>query len=185
MAISFGSRLKHAWNAFFNKDPTGYYQQGGMSYSYRPDRPRFSRGNERSITTSVYNRIAMDAAAIDVMHVRLDENKRFLEEVDSRLNNCLTVEANIDQTGRAFIQDAVMSMLAEGCVALVPVDTTFNPNVTGSYDILSMRTGKIMEWRPQHVRVQLYNEQTGRREEVVLPKSVVAIVENPLYSVVN
>lgn len=185
MAISFGSRLKHAWNAFFNKDPTGYYQQGGMSYSYRPDRPRFSRGNERSITTSVYNRIALDAAAIDVMHVRLDENKRFLEEVDSRLNNCLTVEANIDQTGRAFIQDAVMSMLDEGCVALVPVDTTFNPNVTGSYDILSMRTGKIMEWRPQHVRVQLYNEQTGRREEVVLPKSVVAIVENPLYSVVN
>ena len=185
MATSFGSRLKHAWNAFFNKDPTGYYQYGGMSYSYRPDRPRFSRGNERSITTSVYNRIALDAAAIDIMHVRLDENKRFLEEVNSGLNNCLTVEANVDQTGRAFIQDVVMSMLDEGCVAIVPVDTTFNPKVTGSYDIQTMRTGKIMEWKPQHVRVQLYNEQTGQREEIVLPKSMVAIIENPLYAVVN
>lgn len=168
-----------------NKDPSRYYQDSGMSYSYRPDRPRLTRGNERSIVTSVYNRIALDTSAISIRHVRLDENDRYLEDIKSKLNECLTIEANIDQTSRAFIQDVVMSMLDEGCVAIVPVDTTFDPNVTSSYDILTMRTGKILEWRPQHVKVRLYNDRTGVKEEVVVPKSTVAIIENPLYSVMN
>lgn len=185
MEISFGSRLKHAWSIFMNKDPSRYYQDSGMSYSYRPDRPRLTRGNERSIVTSVYNRIALDTSAISIRHVRLDENDRYLEDIKSKLNECLTIEANIDQTSRAFIQDVVMSMLDEGCVAIVPVDTTFDPNVTSSYDILTMRTGKILEWRPQHVKVRLYNDRTGVKEEVVVPKSTVAIIENPLYSVMN
>ena len=168
-----------------NKDPSRYYQDSGMSYSYRPDRPRLTRGNERSIVTSVYNRIALDTSAISIRHVRLDENDRYLEDIKSKLNECLTIEANIDQTSRAFIQDVVMSMLDEGCVAIVPVDTTFDPKVTSSYDILTMRTGKILEWRPQHVKVRLYNDRTGVKEEVVVPKSTVAIIENPLYSVMN
>ncbi len=185
MEFSFASRLKHAWNAFFNKDPTDYYKNVGISYTYRPDRPRLTRGNERSIVTSVYNRIALDASSITIQHVRLDKNNRFLSVIDSGLNNCLTVEANIDQTGRAFIQDIVMSMLDEGCVAIVPVDTTFNPEITGSYDILSMRTGKILEWYPSHVKVRVYNEKTGHKEDIILPKSTVGIVENPLYAVIN
>ena len=185
MEISFTTRLKHAWNAFFNKDPTDYYKDVGISYTYRPDRPRLTRGNERSIVTSVYNRIALDASSIIIQHVRLDKNNRFLSVIDSGLNNCLTVEANIDQTGRAFIQDIVMSMLDEGCVAIVPVDTTFNPEITGSYDILSMRTGKILEWYPSHVKVRVYNEKTGHKEDIILPKSTVGIVENPLYAVIN
>lgn len=185
MEFSFASRLKHAWNAFFNKDPTDYYKNVGISYTYRPDRPRLTRGNERSIVTSVYNRIALDASSITIRHVRLDKNNRFLSVIDSGLNNCLTVEANIDQTGRAFIQDIVMSMLDEGCVAIVPVDTTFNPEITGSYDILSMRTGKILEWYPSHVKVRVYNEKTGHKEDIILPKSTVGIVENPLYAVIN
>ncbi len=185
MEISFTTRLKHAWNAFFNKDPTDYYKNVGISYTYRPDRPRLTRGNERSIVTSVYNRIALDASSITIQHVRLDKNNRFLSVIDSGLNNCLTVEANIDQTGRAFIQDIVMSMLDEGCVAIVPVDTTFNPEITGSYDILSMRTGKILEWYPSHVKVRVYNEKTGHKEDIILPKSTVGIVENPLYAVIN
>ena len=186
MDDSFGSRLKHAWNAFFNRDPTESYRGDlGSGYSYRVDRPRLSRGNERSIVTSVYNRIAMDVAAINIQHVRLDDNNRFVSIVDSGLNRCLTLEANIDQTGRAFIQDAVMSMLDEGCVALVPVETTLNPNITGSYDINSMRTGKVLEWYPQHVKLQLYNERSGRKEDILLPKSMVAIIENPLYAVMN
>lgn len=187
MPETFGSRLKHAWNAFTNKDPTGssYPRNDGMSYSYRPDRPRFSRGNERSIVTSVYNRIALDVASISINHVRLDENDRFVSIIPSKLNECLTLDANIDQTGRGFIQDVVMSMLDEGSVAIVPVDTTFNPKVTGSYDIESMRTGKIIEWKPRHVKVRLYNDKTGEKEEVWLPKSVVAIIENPLYAVMN
>lgn len=185
MEITFGSRLKHAWNAFFNKDPTDYMRVSGPSYSYRPDRPRLTRGNERSIVTSVYNRIALDASAIVIQHVRLDENGRFLKTIDSGLNNCLTVEANIDQTGRAFIQDVVMSMLDEGSVAIVPVDTTFDPNVTSSYDVLSMRTGKIIDWYPAYVRVNVYNELTGQKEDILLPKKDVAIVENPLYAVIN
>lgn len=185
MGMTFGDRLKHAWNAFLNKDPTSFYRDIGISHSYRPDRPRLTRGNERSIVTSVYNRIALDAAAINVQHVRLDENNRFLSVIDSGLNNCLTVEANVDQTGRAFLQDVVMSMLDEGCVAIVPVDTTFNPEITGSYDINSMRTGKILDWYPNHVRVRVYNEKTGLKEDIELPKKTVAIVENPLYAVIN
>lgn len=185
MEISFGSRIKHAWNAFFNKDPTGFYRNAGMGYSYRPDRMRFSRGNERSIVTSVYNRIALDASAVDLFHVRLDENNRYLSTIDSGLHNCLTVAANTDQTGRAFLQDVVMSMLDEGCVAIVPVDTTDNPEETGAYDIDTMRTGKILEWYPQHVRVQVYNDLTGRKEDILLAKSAIAIIENPLYAVIN
>lgn len=186
MENTIGSRLKHAWNAFVNnRDPTASFRDIGGGYSYRPDRPRLTRGNERSIVTSVYNRIALDVAAINVQHCKLDENGRLLEEMDSKLNQCLTLEANLDQTSRAFIQDAVMSMLDEGCVAIVPVETTLDPKVTQSYDILSMRTAKILEWFPQHVRVRLYNERTGQKEDIVLPKSMVAIVENPLFAVIN
>ena len=183
MEFTFGSRLKHAWNAFMNKDPT--YKNYGAGYSMRPDRPRFSRGNERSIVTSVYNRIALDVAAININHCRLDKDGRFVETIDSNLNNCLNLEANMDQTGRAFIQDIVMSMFDEGSVAIVPVDTTINPEVTSSYDILSMRTGKVVEWYPNSVRIKLYNDRTGQKEEIVLPKSSVGIVENPLYAVIN
>lgn len=185
MEISFGSRLKHAWDAFTNKDPTRHYTNLGSSYSYRPDRPRLTRGNERSIITSVFNRIALDVAAINIKHCRLDEDGRLIEVMDSKLNDCLNVEANIDQTGRAFIQDVVLSMFDEGCVAIVATDTTLNPEVTESYDVLALRTGKILDWYPAHVRVKLYNENTGRKEEVILPKKSVAIVENPLYSVIN
>ena len=177
-------RLRHGWNAFMNRDPT-YAQDLGPSYYYRPDRPRFTRGNERSIVTSVYNRIALDASAITIQHVRLDENGRFLSTIDSDLNKCLTLDANIDQTGRAFLQDAVMSMLDEGCVALVPVETDVDPNDTDSYKIFSIRTGKIVEWRPKHVKVRVYDERTGRKEDITLSKSSVAIVENPLYAVIN
>lgn len=177
-------RLRHGWNAFMNRDPT-YTQDLGPSYYYRPDRPRFTRGNERSIVTSVYNRIALDASAITIQHVRLDENGRFLSTIDSDLNKCLTLDANIDQTGRAFLQDAVMSMLDEGCVALVPVETDVDPNDTDSYKIFSIRTGKIVEWRPQHVKVRVYDERTGRKEDITISKSSVAIVENPLYAVIN
>ena len=177
-------RLRHGWNAFMNRDPT-YAQDLGPSYYYRPDRPRFTRGNERSIVTSVYNRIALDVSAISIQHVRLDENGRFLSTIDSDLNKCLTLDANIDQTGRAFLQDAVMSMLDEGCVALVPVETDVDPNDTDSYKIFSIRTGKIVEWRPQHVKVRVYDERTGRKEDITISKSSVAIVENPLYAVIN
>ena len=185
MEQSFGSRLKHAWNVFRSRDPTSEFMDAGASYYNRPDRPRFTRGNERSITTSVLNRIALDASAIDILHVRLDKNGRFLEEINSGINNCLTLSANTDQTGRAFKQDIVMSMLDEGCVAIVPTDTTINPTVTDSYDVETMRVGKIIQWRPQHVQVRLYNEQTGKKEELWLPKKMVAIVENPLYAVMN
>ena len=186
MAESFLSRLKHAWNAFTNnKDPTPKYQDIGASYYYRPDRQRFTGGNERTIVTSVYNRIALDAAAVEIKHVRLDENGRYMETIDSGINRCLNEEANIDQTGRAFIQDVVMSMLDEGCVAIVPVDTTFNPNVTNSYDIQSMRVGKILQWYPNHIQVRVYNEKTGNKEDIIVPKNTVGIIENPLYAVIN
>lgn len=187
MELSFGSRLKHAYNAFMNKDPTyrNTYQNIGASYSYRPDRIRLTRGNERSIVTSVYNRIALDVAAIDIRHCILDDNERFLEIKRSGLNNCLSLEANIDQTGRSFIQDIVMSMFDEGCVAIVPVDTNFNPSDTTSFDILSMRTGKILDWYPAHVRVRVYNERTGEKEDLVLPKKQVGIIENPFFAVMN
>ena len=184
--MGLGTRLQKAWNAFRNnRDPTAQYQDIGAGYYYRPDRPRLSRGNERSIVTSIYNRIAMDCAAVDIKHVRLDENGRFLSEVDSDLNGCLSLEANVDQTGRALIQDIVMSMLDEGCVAIVPTDTDVDPKTTDSYRILSMRTGKILEWYPTDVKVRVYNERTGQKEDIILPKSTVGIVENPLYAVVN
>lgn len=189
MELTLTSRLKKVWNAFTNnRDPTNYnvtYNNVGVGYVHRPDRVRFSRGNERSIVTSVYNRIAMDVAAIAIKHCRVDESGRYIEEIKSGLNECLTLEANIDQTGRSFIQDVVMSMFDEGAVAIVPVDTTADPRMTNSYDVLSMRTGKILEWYPAHVKVQLYNDRTGRKEDIVLPKRSVAIVENPFFAVIN
>lgn len=186
MELSLGSRLRHAYNAFMNRDPTrGNYHGIGGGYSYRPDRPRLTRGNERSIITSIFNRIALDVASIDISHCRLDENGRFVEKIDSSLNTCLGLEANIDQTGRAFIQDVVMSMLDEGCVAIVPVDTDLDPDITNGYKILSMRTGKIIEWYPAHVKVRVYNDKTGIKQDIVLPKERVGIIENPLYSVIN
>lgn len=179
-------RLQHAWNAFVYNDNNYVDPQnlGGLS-TFKPDRVHFSRGVERSIVTSVYNRLALDVSSIAIKHVRLDENGRFKEEVDSGLQNCLNVEANIDQTGRAFLQDVVMSMLDEGCVAIVPVDTTIDPAKSGSYEINTMRTGKILEWYPAHVRVRVYNDKKGIHEELVLPKATVAIIENPLYAVIN
>lgn len=184
MAIPFGSRLKHAWDAFTGNNQV-FYRDLGTGYSYRADRPRMSRGNERSIVTSVYNRIALDVSALRIEHVRLDENGRFLSSIDDGLNNCLTLEANIDQTPRSFIQDVVISMFDEGSVAIIPVETTEDPNVSGSYDILSMRVGQILEWYPQHIRTRVYNERTGRKEDIFMPKSAVAIIENPLYAVIN
>ena len=178
-------RLQHAWNAFANKDPT-YGSYGGYGgYSYRPDRPRFSRGNERSIVTAVLNKISIDCAAINIEHVRLDDNNRFVEVMNTGLNKCLTLEANIDQTGRAFIQDAVMSLMDEGCIAIVPVETTLNPNISGGFDITNMRVGKILEWYPDKVSIRVYNEKTGQKQDIVMPKNTVGIVENPLYAVMN
>lgn len=185
MELTIGSRLKNAWNAFTNRDPTRWYESVRSGYSSRPDRPRLSRGNERSIITSIFNRIALDVASVGIKHCRFDENGRYIEDINSSLNECLNLEANIDQTGRAFIQDVVMSMLDEGCVAIIPVDTTADPKITSSYDILSMRTGKILEWYPAHVKVRIYNDRTGEKEDVTLPKKQVAIIENPLYAVVN
>ncbi len=185
MANNFISRLQHAWNAFRNRDPTGHQYGYGPSYGSRPDRTRMRFGNERSIVSSIYTRIGIDVAAVSIQHVRLDQNGRYAETINSHLNECLTVQANIDQSGRALIQDIVMSMFDEGVVAVVPVDTTFNPSESGSFDILSLRVGKILEWYPRHVRVQLYNDRVGRREEVILEKKFVAIIENPLYAVMN
>lgn len=178
-------RVRHSVNVFLSRDPTYRYGNLGMSHSYRPDRPRLTRGNERSIVTSVYNRISLDAASIEIQHVRLDKDGRFLEVIDSDLNNCLNLEANIDQTGRAFKHDAILSMLDEGVVALVPVDTDDDVDATESYKIYTMRTGKVMQWFPQHVEVELYNERVGKREKVIVSKHSVAIVENPFYSVMN
>lgn len=179
-------RIQHAWNAFTNRDPTYTYTYDyGSSSSYRPDQYMIRRSNERSIIISICNRIALDVSAISIKHCRLDENNRFKEIISSGLNDCLNLEANVDQTGRAFIHDAVMSMLDEGVVAIVPVDTTINPKIHGSYDIQSMRTGKILEWYPHHVKVRLYNEKKGEKDDVILPKKMVAIVENPLYAVMN
>ena len=184
MEVNVGSRFRRAWNAFLNRDPTNY-NNIGTSYSYRPDRPRLTRGNERSIITAIFNRIALDVASIDIRHCILDKDDRFQSIKDSGLNDCLSLEANIDQTGRAFIQDVVMSMLDEGCVAIVPVDTTDNPDITMGYDINTMRTGKIVEWYPAHVKVRLYNDRTGNKEEVIFSKRSVGIVENPLYAIIN
>ena len=182
---AFGSRLRHAWNVFLNKDPTVVYRDYGPGYSWRPDRPRLSRANERTIVAAVLNRIAADAAQVKINHVRLDENNRYIETITSDMNECLTVSANVDQTGRAFIQDVVLSMLDEGVIAIVPVDTTFNPTITGSYDIQSMRTGKILEWHPETIRVRVYNEKKGEKEDIFVPKKVAAIIENPFYTVMN
>lgn len=181
MEMTVATRLKHAWNTFMNRDSYVSRMSIGPSYGYRPDRPLFSRGNERSIITSVYNRIALDVSSMTVQHVRLDGSDRFKEVIESGLNNCLTVEANVDQTGRAFMQDIVMSMLDEGCVAIIPVDTNFDPEKTGGIDIETMRTGKILEWFPQHVKVRVYNDQRGEKEDILVPKSTVGIVENPFY----
>lgn len=184
--MGFLDRLQHGWNAFVkNRDPTPSYAYYGDSYFYRPDRPRFTRGNERTITTSVYNRIALDVASIDVKHCRIDDNGRFKSEITSGLNTCLNLEANLDQTGRAFRQDVVMSMLDEGCIAIVPIETTLDPKVSESYDISSMRVGKILEWYPAHVKVRVYNEKIGKKEDIVVPKKTIGIVENPLFAVIN
>ena len=183
--MALADRLQHAWNAFLNRDPTPDYRDGGMASYHRPDRMRFSRGNERSIVTSVYNRIALDTASIDIFHARLDDDGRFTEQIKSGLNECLTLSANIDQTGKAFLQDVVMSMMDEGAVAIVPVDTSIDPSVSGSFDIHSLRTAKIVEWYPAFVKVELYNDKTGLKEQITLPKNSVAIIENPLYAVIN
>ena len=183
--MGFMDRLQHGWNAFMNRDPTEDHKYGTVTYSYRPDRVRFSGGNEKTIVTSIYNRIAIDAAAVDIKHVRLDKNDRYIETIESGLNTCLNVEANLDQTGRAFLHDVYASVLDEGCIAIVPVDTTINPRITGSYDITSMRTGKILEWRADSVKIRLYNEQTGKKEDVWVSKRNTAIIENPLYAVIN
>ena len=185
MELTIGSRIKNAWNAFVNRDPTPKYVTYGEGSYYRPDRIRLSRGNERSIVTAIFNRIALDVAAIDIKHCELDDNDRFKKVVNSRLNNCLGLEANIDQTSRAFIQDIVMSMFDDGCVALVPVDTTENPNITNSYDILTMRTGKIIEWYPTEVKVSVYNDRIGKRQDIRISKRAIGIIENPLFAVMN
>lgn len=183
--MGIATRLQHAWNAFVNnRDPTIQYRDIGGGYSYRPDRPLLTRGNERTIATAIFNRIALDVAEIDIRHVRLDENKRYKEDIESPLHECLNVQANVDQTGKALMHDIVMSMFDEGCVAIVPTDTNRNP-INGTFDVLTLRTGKILEWFPKHVRVRVYNENKGKKEDIVLPKSMVAIVENPLYAVLN
>lgn len=187
--MSFITRLQHGWNAFIGRDPTHQFPNQsywrGPSYSYRPDRPVLTRGNERSIINSVYNRIATDVASAKLLHADLNSNGKFLSERDSGLNDCLTVEANLDQTGRELIQDIVLSMIDEGVVAVVPIDTTLNPDNTGGYDILSLRTGRIIEWYPDSVKVKVYNEKDGQKHEIVCPKKTVAIIQNPFYSVMN
>lgn len=183
--MALTNRLQHAWNAFLNRDPTYWRASYGPASYYRPDKIRPTMGNERSMVSSVYNRIALDVAYIDIFHARLDDDGRYTEQISSGLNECLNLSANVDQTGKAFIQDIVMSMMDEGVVAIVPVDTTINPEVSGSFDILSMRTGKIKEWYPEHVTVELYNEKTGRKEDLLLPKNTIGIIENPLYAVMN
>lgn len=181
--MSIGSRIKNAWNAFINNTPNISYDYSG-SY-YRPDRLRLSRGNERTIVTSVFNRIAVDVSSINIYHCQLDENDRLVSYMDSHLNKCLTIEANIDQTARAFMVDVVMSMMDEGCVAIIPTDTTLNPNLSDSYDILSMRTGKIVQWYPTKVTVEVYNEKKGQKQQITLDKKTVAIIENPFFSIMN
>lgn len=184
MEISIGSRLKHAWNAFLSRDPPGSRYYGG-GYSYRPDRMRFSRGSERTIINAIYNRIALDAASITINHVKLDENNRFDSIIDSGLNYCLNTEANADQTGRGLIQDIVMTFLEEGVAAVVPEKTNFDPRYSNSYEIYSMRVGVPVEWYPNHVRVRMFNELTGQKEEITFPKKMVALIENPFYAVMN
>ena len=181
----FTDRLQHAWSALTRAPTAIPYRDLGTPDSIRPDRRRFTRGNEKSIVTSIYNRIAMDVSAVDIKHVRLDENGRFLNEIDSGLNNVLRLDANIDQTGRALIQDLVMSMFDEGVVALMPIETTITPTGTGAFDVLAMRTAKIIEWYPKHVKLEFYNEDTGKHSQMVMHKRNVAIIENPFYAVMN
>lgn len=185
MDLNIGTRLKHAWNSFLNRDPTYDLRNLGSSYSYRPDRPRLNYGNNRAIVSPVYNRIALDVASMTYVHCLTNEDGNYLSTIDSSLNNCLNLEANIDQSGRAFIQDVAMSMMDEGCVAMVPIDTTLNPALSSSYRILTMRVGKILEWYPANVKVRVYNDRTGEKEDIILPKKLVGIVENPMYSVMN
>lgn len=184
---TFFERLQHGWNAFRGRDrpANNTYVDYGMANYRRPDKVYLKVSNERSLVTAIYNRIAMDVAANEIEHVRLDYNGRYLETIHDGLNNCLTLEANLDQTSRAFYQDAVLSMFDEGVVAIVPIDTTIDPRKSSSYDIQSMRVAKITEWYPEHVKVKVYNEHTGRKEELILPKRMVAIVENPFYAIMN
>lgn len=184
MQESFPSRLKHAWNVFLNRDPTNT-NTNEVGYFYRPDRKRITPGTEKTIVTSIYNRIALDVSSISIQHVRLDTNNRYLETIDSGLNNCLTLEANVDQTGKAFVQDIVFTMLEEGCAAVVPVDTGDDIDETSSYVIETMRVGKVVEWYPRSVKVRLYNDRTGRKQDVVLSKKSIALIDNPFYSVMN
>ena len=185
MAEKISTRIKHAWNAFMNKDPTKYYGGYSRGSYYRPDKVRVTKGNERSIINAVFTRISADCASISIKHVNLDENGRYLSDRDSDLNNCLSLEANIDQTSRAFLQDLVMSMLDEGVVAIVPTDTSDNPEFTNSYDIETMRVGKVVDWHPDWVKINLYNERTGQKQDISLKKKCVAIVENPFFSIMN
>ena len=183
--MKIGDRLAHAWNAFMNRDPTASNIYSGSSYFNRPDRTRLRTGTEKSIINAIYNRLSLDTASMDIRHVRLDDNGRYIETIDSYFNECLTLSANTDQTSRMFMQDVAMSLLDEGSVAIVPVDTTFNPNITSSYDILSLRTGKILEWFPQHVKIRVYDENKGVKKDVIIPKKNVALIENPYYSIMN
>lgn len=183
--MSIASRFKNAWNTFFNRDPTDYRQDVGVTFSFRPDRIRLTRGNERSIVTAIFNRMAVDAADIEIKHVQLDEEGQYLHDRNSTLNDCFNLEANKDQTGRAFRQDIYMSMFDEGCIAIVPIDTDIDPNSSESYKILTMRTAKILEWGADDIKVQAYNDRTGLREDIWFPKSEVAIVENPFFAVMN
>lgn len=184
-SFNLGNWLKHAWNAFTSRSPTDPKKNLGPSFSYRPDRVRLSRGNERSIVTAIYNRIAMDVAQYDIKHVITDDDGRYVETKKSDLNNCLTLEANKDQTARAFIQDLVLSMFDEGCVAVVPIDTDDEPEDERAFEVYSMRTARILEWYPDDIKVEIYNDRTGRTEQRTLPKSMVAIIENPMYAVMN
>ena len=185
MKETFGTRLKHAWNAFRAPEPS-WSSTVGIRTGYRPDRQYTTgHGNDRSVVTTIYNRMSLDVAAVNIKHIRRDDNDRYVDEIKSGLNHCLNVSANVDQTGRGLIQDITMSMFSEGVVAIVPVDTTINPKTTGGFDIKSIRTGRVTQWMPKHITVDIYNENTGNREEVTLPKKMVAIVENPLYSVMN
>lgn len=192
--MGFLDRLKHAWNAFaeYGNDPPNrnsfYYPKYtdlGMISTYRPDRVYFTRGQERSLVSTVYNRIAIDVAGVDIKHVKVDGDERFMSVVDSGLNDCLNFQTNKDQTARAFIQDIVMSMFDEGCVAVIPIDTSINPNKTSSYDILTMRVGKILQWYPDYVMVEVYNDRNGKKEQITVPKKTTAIIENPLYAIMN
>ena len=185
MEINIGSRIKKAWNAFFNRDPTSDYRISGVGYSYRPDRARLRRGGERSIVNSIYNRIALDASSYAIEHVKVDSDGKFLSQINSPLNDCLNLSANKDQIGRAFRHDVFLSCMDEGCVAVVPVDASSDPDITDSYKIYSMRVGEILEWKPDHVKVRLYNDKTGNKEDLWFPKRWVAVVENPFYSVMN